>query len=81
MAVNLFNRSAWYHRAIQDFIARGEIGDLAIIRVSQVAQEMLDFAAEHSPPSVGTPEQMRRILDHREQLRRAADDLHPSIQI
>jgi myo-inositol 2-dehydrogenase/D-chiro-inositol 1-dehydrogenase len=33
VAVNMFNRSAWYHHAIQDFIARGEIGDLAIIRV------------------------------------------------
>lgn len=34
VAVNLFNRSAWYHHEIQDFIARGEIGDLAIVRVS-----------------------------------------------
>ena len=33
VAVNLFNRNAWYHREIQAFIAEGEIGKLAIIRV------------------------------------------------
>lgn len=33
VAVNLFNRNAWYHKEIQSFIAEGEIGDLAIIRV------------------------------------------------
>jgi predicted dehydrogenase len=33
VAVNLFNRNAWYHKDIQRFIATGEIGDLAIIRV------------------------------------------------
>jgi predicted dehydrogenase len=33
VAVNLFNRSAWYHHEIQRFIAQGEIGDLAIIRI------------------------------------------------
>jgi myo-inositol 2-dehydrogenase/D-chiro-inositol 1-dehydrogenase len=33
VAVNLFNRNAWYHKDIRDFIAKGEIGDLAIIRV------------------------------------------------
>ncbi len=31
--VNLFNRNAWYHKEIQAFIAEGEIGQLAIIRV------------------------------------------------
>jgi len=31
--VNLFNRNAWYHKDIQRFIAEGEIGDLAVIRV------------------------------------------------
>jgi predicted dehydrogenase len=34
VAVNMFNRSAWYHHAIQRFIAHGQIGDLAIIRIS-----------------------------------------------
>jgi len=33
VAVNLFNRNAWYHKAIQKFIAEGEIGELAVIRV------------------------------------------------
>src|SRR5580692_6685213 len=33
VAVNLFNRNAWYHKRIQQFIAEGEIGDLAVIRV------------------------------------------------
>lgn len=34
VAVNLFNRSAWYHDAIRQFIAQGEIGELAILRIS-----------------------------------------------
>lgn len=33
VAVNLFNRNAWYHKDIRRFIADGEIGDLAVIRV------------------------------------------------
>jgi myo-inositol 2-dehydrogenase/D-chiro-inositol 1-dehydrogenase len=33
VAVNLFNRNAWYHKEIQAFIAEGEIGSLAILRV------------------------------------------------
>lgn len=33
VAVNLFNRNAWYHKDILDFIAAGEIGDLAVIRI------------------------------------------------
>ncbi|MGC2476857.1 MAG: Gfo/Idh/MocA family oxidoreductase [Candidatus Sulfotelmatobacter sp.] len=33
VAVNLFNRNAWYHKEIQRFIAEGEIGDLAVIRI------------------------------------------------
>lgn len=33
VAVNLFNRNAWYHKEIQRFIAKGEIGELAVIRV------------------------------------------------
>jgi myo-inositol 2-dehydrogenase/D-chiro-inositol 1-dehydrogenase len=35
-AINLFNRNAWYHKAIIDFINAGEIGDLAIIRISHM---------------------------------------------
>lgn len=33
VAVNLFNRNAWYHKEIQQFIVSGQIGDLAIIRI------------------------------------------------
>lgn len=33
ITVNIFNRNAWYHKEIQKFIAAGEIGDLAIIRI------------------------------------------------
>jgi predicted dehydrogenase len=33
VAVNLFNRNAWYHKDIQRFIADGQIGDMAVIRV------------------------------------------------
>ncbi len=33
VAINLFNRSAWYHREIMEFIREGEIGELAIVRV------------------------------------------------
>ncbi len=33
VAVNLFNRNAWYHKDIQRFIAEGEIGNLAVIRI------------------------------------------------
>ena len=36
VAVNLFNRNAWYHKDIQRFIEEGEIGDLAIIRISHM---------------------------------------------
>ena len=33
VAVNLFNRNAWYHKDLQRFIAHGQIGDLAVIRI------------------------------------------------
>jgi predicted dehydrogenase len=33
VAVNLFNRNAWYHKEIQRFISAGQIGDLAVIRI------------------------------------------------
>ena len=34
--VNLYLRNSWYHNTIKDFIAQGEIGELAIIRVYQL---------------------------------------------
>jgi len=33
VAVNLFNRNAWYHKDIRQFIEEGEVGDLAVIRI------------------------------------------------
>ncbi len=33
VAVNLFNRNAWYHKDIRRFIAEGEIGDVAVLRI------------------------------------------------
>ncbi len=33
VAVNMFNRSAWYHKVIMDFIREGQIGELAIVRI------------------------------------------------
>ena len=33
VAVNLFNRNAWYHKEMRRFIAEGQIGELAIIRI------------------------------------------------
>jgi predicted dehydrogenase len=33
VAVNLFNRNGWYHKDIRRFIAEGEIGDVAMIRI------------------------------------------------
>lgn len=36
VAVNMFNRCAWYHKDIIDFIKAGEIGELAIIRISHM---------------------------------------------
>lgn len=33
VAVNMFNRCAWYHKEILDFIKSGEIGELGIVRV------------------------------------------------
>lgn len=33
VAVNLFNRNAWYHKDIRRFIANDQIGDLAVIRI------------------------------------------------
>jgi myo-inositol 2-dehydrogenase/D-chiro-inositol 1-dehydrogenase len=36
VSVNMFNRNAWYHKMIIDFIHAGEIGELAIIRMSHM---------------------------------------------
>src|SRR5690606_15389984 len=33
VAVNLFNRNAWYHHEAREFVASGQIGDVGILRV------------------------------------------------
>ena len=52
VTVNLFNRNAWYHHEIQDFIARGEIGELAIIRISHETPGLMptEGHAPEGPP-------------------------------
>jgi len=48
VAVNLFNRNAWYHQEIRTFIQQGEIGELAILDIShQTPGAMPD--EEHGP--------------------------------
>ena len=49
VAVNLFNRNAWYHKTIIDFIRSGEIGELAIVRISHQTPG-------HMPQEGHTPE-------------------------
>ena len=41
VAVNLFNRNAWYHEQILAFIASGQIGKLAIIRVCHMTPGLM----------------------------------------
>ena len=49
VAVNLFNRNAWYHKTIIDFIRSGEIGELAIVRIAHQTPG-------HMPQEGHTPE-------------------------
>lgn len=54
VAVNLFNRSAWYHKEMQEYIGKGEIGKLAIMRISH--QTAGDMPGEHKMyESEGSP--------------------------
>ncbi len=48
VAVNLFNRNAWYHKEIRGYIAAGEIGDLAVIRVCHMTPGHMPFEG-HDP--------------------------------
>jgi myo-inositol 2-dehydrogenase/D-chiro-inositol 1-dehydrogenase len=48
---------------------------------SQVAQEMLDFAAKNNAPSVGSADELQQILAHRRELRSQASPPHPSVVI
>lgn len=49
VAVNLFNRNAWYHREIQSFIASGQIGKLGIIRISHQTGPSTFPGEDHQP--------------------------------
>lgn len=48
VAVNLFNRNAWYHKDIQQYIADGEIGELAVIRICHMTPGQMPFEG-HGP--------------------------------
>ena len=52
VAVNLFNRNAWYHHAMRDFIAAGEIGDLAVLHISHQTPGLMptEGHAPEGPP-------------------------------
>ena len=41
VAVNLFNRNTWYHRAMRAFVAAGEIGQLAILDIAHLTPDLL----------------------------------------
>lgn len=41
VAVNLFNRNTWYHRAMRDFIAAGQLGQLAILDIAHLTPDLL----------------------------------------
>jgi predicted dehydrogenase len=70
-----FARSLDAGRALSLPIARDSV------IASQVAQEMLDFAAQDDPPVIGSPAEMQLILDHRAELRRRPESTHPSVLI
>ena len=48
VAVNLFNRNAWYHKQAHAFIAAGEIGTLGIVRVAHLTAGLMPGTA-HLP--------------------------------
>jgi predicted dehydrogenase len=52
VAVNLFNRLAWYHHDVLDFIRRGEIGELAVVRISHQTPGLMptEGHAPEGPP-------------------------------
>ena len=41
VAVNLFNRNTWYHRAMREFITAGQIGQLAILDIAHLTPDLL----------------------------------------
>lgn len=52
VVVNLFNRKAWYHHFIQDFIAQGQIGELAVLDISHQTPGLMptEGHAPEGPP-------------------------------
>ena len=48
VAVNLFNRNAWYHHEIQAFIEKGEIGKVGVLRVCHMTSGRLP-GVSHEP--------------------------------
>ena len=48
VAVNMFNRNAWYHEQLQAFIASGQIGEIACIRVQHQTPGMRFLAKDTS---------------------------------
>jgi predicted dehydrogenase len=67
VAVNLFNRNAWYHKDIHRFIAEGQIGDLAVIRICHMTPGHMPMEGHDpdGPPfhDCGMPSCGRRPLD------------------
>lgn len=52
VAVNLFNRNAWYHKEALAFVASGEIGELAVVRVRHETPGILPYARSVDEPLV-----------------------------
>lgn len=53
VAVNLFNRNAWYHNEARAFVRKGEIGKLAVVRVCHMFPGPLPSKKEcMDPPAI-----------------------------
>jgi len=52
VAQNLFNRNAWYHQEMQEFIAAGEIGELGVISINHQTPGLMptEGHAPEGPP-------------------------------
>jgi myo-inositol 2-dehydrogenase/D-chiro-inositol 1-dehydrogenase len=49
VAVNLYNRNAWYHGEAKAFVRKGEIGKLAVVRVCHIFPGPLPTKGEDCP--------------------------------
>ncbi len=52
VAVNLFNRNAWYHKEALAFIAAGEIGELSVVRIRHQTPGRLPYSRSIDEPVV-----------------------------